>query len=247
MRILIKNPDFYYYQGYHDICVTFLLVLGEEGAFHVLNRLSRSHFKVFMEKTMESTSNLLELVPLLIGIEDPELAMFLKQSGVGTIYSLSWVITWFSHVLRNYDTVGRLFDVFMGSHKFLPLYLTAAILLYKRDEIIALDCDMASVHQYLGALLEQEEDSLPLERLLNHAMELMSLHAPESMAKKLDVIKEETRKKEAARRRMIVIRKLFSVRGFVEMATSKYGVASMTVLVVFAASIAQAYWAKNKV
>lgn len=29
IRILDHNPDMYYYQGYHDVCLTFLLVMNE--------------------------------------------------------------------------------------------------------------------------------------------------------------------------------------------------------------------------
>lgn len=243
MRVLIKNPELYYYQGYHDICVTFLLILGEEMAFHVVDRLSRTHLHVFMEKTMESTSNLLELVPLIIDKESPSLAMFLRASGVGTIYSLSWVITWYSHVLRSYDLVGRLFDLFIVSHKLMPLYLAVAVLLYKEDEILRLDCDMASVHQYLTRLLEAEEESLPFERLITNALTLSKMYPPDEISEQLATLAAARRS--ADKSRMVALRRWFSC-SIRDLARSKYGFASVTILVVVAASFVQFYWNKNK-
>ena len=40
IRVLDKHPELHYYQGYHDVAITFLLVVGEEMAFHILERLS---------------------------------------------------------------------------------------------------------------------------------------------------------------------------------------------------------------
>ena len=40
IRILGKHPNLHYYQGYHDVAITFLLVVGEEMAFNILEKLS---------------------------------------------------------------------------------------------------------------------------------------------------------------------------------------------------------------
>jgi hypothetical protein len=45
MRVLVEHDELHYYQGYHDICVTFLLVLGEDLAFATLNVLSLQHLR----------------------------------------------------------------------------------------------------------------------------------------------------------------------------------------------------------
>lgn len=244
MRLLIKNPELHYYHGYHEICVTFLLVLGEEIAFHVVNRLSRTHLSVFMEKSMTGTSNLLELIPLLIDKESPSLGMFMRASGVGTNFSMSWAMTWYGQVLRNYDTVGRLFDLFIVSHKYMSIYLACAVLLYKEDEILRLDCDTTSVHQYLNRLLETEEESLPFERLISNALLLVKMYPPEKLAKELNLM-QRVRKREMTH--MIALRKLFSVQGMYDLARCKgYGFASVTILVVVAASFVQLYWNKSK-
>jgi hypothetical protein len=237
MRILIHNPSFFYYQGYHDICITYLLILGQEVSFHVVDRISQSHLKEFMQQSMERTSVLLEMIPLLLQQEDPELAAFIENSGVGTIFALSWVITWFSHVLRSYDTVGRLFDYFMCSDPVAPIYLSACLLMYKSDQILKLDCDMASVHSYLCRFLESEEEDIPFDRLMLDANSLMHKHPSEDMVRQAE--KRHQRKQEAlaaARRRP---GKSFSLLSMILSLMMKRKVLTLSLLVLISATVYQ--------
>lgn len=236
MRILIKNPSFYYYQGYHDICITFLLILGPELAFHVVNSLSRTHFKVYMEESMENTSILLDIILILVEKEHQALGQFLRRSGAGNIFALSWVITWFSHVLRNYETVGRLFDLFIASHPFMPIYLTASILLYRSDALLGRDCDMASVHQYLTRFIEEEEDELPFELLIQDAKTLMAKYPPEEME---DIVQENhkiMKQRENRRQQLRALANLLKFRGIVSFVFSKKGLISLSVMVALIAT-----------
>ena len=67
MWILVQNKDLHYYQGYHDIVVTFLLVLqSEELTFSCVERLSKSHLREHMNPTIEATSRLLDLIPVIL-------------------------------------------------------------------------------------------------------------------------------------------------------------------------------------
>ncbi|CAN0383613.1 unnamed protein product, partial [Hapterophycus canaliculatus] len=40
---------------------------------------------------------------------------------------MSWVLTWFSHDLQDLATVARLYDVLLGAHPTLILYISAAV------------------------------------------------------------------------------------------------------------------------
>lgn len=194
MRILVKHPELHYYQGYHDICVTFLLVLGEEVSFIVLERLSINspkvsatvseysaggHLRVFMDKTMDNTTEILGYIYVLVKKENPKLRKFLEDSEVGVMFGLSWLITWFGHVLNKYDEVVRLFDLFLSSHPWMPMYLTTAIVLYRQDEIMEQECEMASVH----CLLSQFPDNLPIENLVVKSLQLFCNYPPEELIK----------------------------------------------------------------
>lgn len=59
VRVLLKHPHLHYYQGYHDVAITFLLVVGEEMGYHIMEKLSMTHLQSYMAKTMEETTYLL--------------------------------------------------------------------------------------------------------------------------------------------------------------------------------------------
>lgn len=69
----------------------------------------------------------LKIVLLLVGRVNPELRDYVEASGVGTIFSLSWLITWYGHVLNELKNIVRLYDFFLACHPLMPLYLAAAI------------------------------------------------------------------------------------------------------------------------
>lgn len=47
LRVLKRNPQLHYYQGYHDIVVTFLLVVKERHATALVEKLSTHHLRYF--------------------------------------------------------------------------------------------------------------------------------------------------------------------------------------------------------
>lgn len=195
MRVLVKNSELHYYQGYHDICVTFLLVLGEEMAFNIVNKLSKTHLRVFMDKTMERTVDVLGYLYPIIRKENRELYNFLEKSDVGVMFCLSWLITWFGHVLNRYTDVARLFDLFLASHSWMPMYLSAAIVLHREKKILEQECDMACVH----ALLSHLPDDLPFEELILNARQLFEMYPPKQLEAEEAPARELKKKMELSR------------------------------------------------
>uniref|UniRef100_A0AAZ3QVG4 Zgc:63863 n=1 Tax=Oncorhynchus tshawytscha TaxID=74940 RepID=A0AAZ3QVG4_ONCTS len=68
--VLQKNPALHYYQGYHDIVVTFLLVVGE--------RMDIAMVRDFMDPTMDSTKHILNYLMPILDV-DPELHDFMLR------------------------------------------------------------------------------------------------------------------------------------------------------------------------
>lgn len=75
----MKYPHLRYYQGYHDVAITFLLVVGEAVAFRIMDRLSTDHLRECMEPTMEKTSYRLNYMYPLFQKVDPELHDFMER------------------------------------------------------------------------------------------------------------------------------------------------------------------------
>ncbi|MBN3303480.1 TBC20 protein, partial [Amia calva] len=180
LDVLKKNPQLHYYQGYHDIVVTFLLVVGERMAIAMVEKLSNHHLRDFMDPTMDSTKHILNyLMPILEQV-DPELHTFMQRAEVGTIFALSWLITWYGHVLSDFRHVLRLYDFFLASHPLMAIYFAAVIVLHREKEVKSSECDMASVHH----LLSQIPQNLPYEELISTAHELFTCYPPTLLAKK---------------------------------------------------------------
>ncbi|XP_025943910.1 TBC1 domain family member 20-like [Apteryx rowi] len=179
LHVLRAHPELHYYQGYHDIAVTLLLAVGERLAAALLEKLSAHHLRDFMDPTMDSTKHILNYLMPLLQRESSRLHDFMLRAEVGTIFALSWLITWYGHVLTNFHHTLRLYDFFLASHPLMPVYFAAAVVLHREEEVLACACDMPSVHQ----LLSRIPQDLPYESLVAKAQELFQRHPHAQLAR----------------------------------------------------------------
>eukprot|EP00934_Nitzschia_sp_Nitz4_P001422 Nitzschia sp. Nitz4//scaffold186_size43309//9188//11810//NITZ4_007316-RA/size43309-augustus-gene-0.16-mRNA-1//-1//CDS//3329539755//1422//frame0 len=162
-----------YYQGYHDVACIFMQVLGDnttEGgkpdlssqdplgldlACRVLCQVSYSHFRDNMRQNFLSLQTALKIViyPLLAVLDRP-VHDHLQDCDMEPFFCLSWVLTWFSHDVRDTNFCKRLFDAFISSHPLFVLYVCVAMMLHptNRKLILQTDCDFAALHQCLASL-----------------------------------------------------------------------------------------------
>ena len=45
LRLLAENPELHYYQGLHDVVLTFVLVTGEDLAYAIMSTLVHCHIR----------------------------------------------------------------------------------------------------------------------------------------------------------------------------------------------------------
>ncbi|XP_070500407.1 TBC1 domain family member 20 [Chironomus tepperi] len=190
LRVISKYPHLSYYQGYHDVAVTFLLVCGDEIAFHIMEILSTDHLVECMQKTFEIVQKRLLLIYAIVWRENKDLYEYLERSQCGLLFALPWYLTWFGHSLNHYRSVVRLYDYFLASEPLLPLYVTAAIVLYREEDIYREECDRASLH----CLLSQLPDELPFEYLLIQSEKLYAKYPPHNLHKDIEKIIEREQK-----------------------------------------------------
>ncbi|SBT79241.1 conserved Plasmodium protein, unknown function [Plasmodium malariae] len=62
----------------------------------------------------------------------------LKLSGTEFFFCLSWVVTYYSHVLTEFDRLARIFDTLLSNDGIFIIYFTGSIILYKREELLEL-------------------------------------------------------------------------------------------------------------
>lgn len=185
VNLLIKKPNLHYYQGFHDVCLTYMTIYGEEEAQIKLEHDIDTHFSIFMRPTMRETQEFLELIPVILGLHDKRTQIFLEQTEVGTIFALSWVITWFSHVIPNEHDVESIFTHLRGiSDPHLILYLCAEVVLYKKDELLQLEPEMSIIHHFLCQVPRKEK--LPIDELIVRACTSFQRWPPEFVKQKLE-------------------------------------------------------------
>lgn len=80
-RSIVKNDNiqFIYFQGYHDVAITFLLVVGEAVAFRIMEKLSTENLRECMEPTMEKTDYRLNYIYALLYNVDKDLHNFMDR------------------------------------------------------------------------------------------------------------------------------------------------------------------------
>jgi len=180
--VLEEENDLHYYQGYHDICVTVLQVCGAKLGQVVARELSRRHLRDYMCPTMDQTRMLLDFILPIIKEEDDELHDFLLESDVGTIFALSWVITWYGHVLSDHRFIVRLFDFFVSSHPLMPVFVAAAMVLHCADDVLDQECDMPTVHHHLVNIPNTLDLNNNLDEIIDFATRLYRSHPPSYLA-----------------------------------------------------------------
>lgn len=117
----------FFTQGFHDVCYTCLAVLGPDEAFAVLKQLVPKHFNVFMQETMDATSETLQLVFDLLQLTSPEIWFRFRALNFEPFFTLSWFLTWFTHILSDSNDIHRLYDLFMASEPSMLIYLSVSV------------------------------------------------------------------------------------------------------------------------
>lgn len=73
------------------------------------------------------------LVPVTNEWSNPLRCIF--RAEVGTVFALSWLITWFGHVLSDFRHVVRLYDFFLACHPLMPIYFAAVVSFFTKQKV----------------------------------------------------------------------------------------------------------------
>lgn len=129
--------------------------MGMTLACQVLNQVSRSHYRDAMRSDFNQLNAALRLIIMpLTAAFDAEVHSHLFDCEMEPFFALSWIITWFSHDVRDTSLVKRLYDFFISSHPLMSVYMSVAMMIHplNRIEILGADCDFACVHNVLADL-----------------------------------------------------------------------------------------------
>ena len=81
----------------------------------------------YLDADMNRTKVVIGHLQSLLVLEDPYLEQFITRSECAYYFSLSWLITWYGHVVCSQEESWRLMDLLLASHPFMSVYLAAAV------------------------------------------------------------------------------------------------------------------------
>jgi TBC1 domain family member 20 len=171
---LRRYPFLCYFQGYHDICQVFLLVLEPAWRARLVARLSILRIRDFLLPNLVPTVSQLRLIPDILEAADPKLRQHV--SGIQPFYALGGTLTMYAHDIQGYRDIVRLFDVLLVREPAFSIYMYAQIVLDRREELMDTPADDTSMlHFFLSKLPKR----LDLEGLITRTKILFEKHPPE--------------------------------------------------------------------
>jgi hypothetical protein len=175
-EVLRRQPYLCYFQGYHDICQVFLLVLEPKQRAKAVARLSCLRIRDFMLPTLAPALAQLRLIPAILYAANAELCHHLSQTQ--PFFALSGTLTMYAHDIQEYGDIARLFDVFLAREAIFSVYMFAQIVLQRSDELFDTPADEPEM---LHSILSKLPKPLDLERLISNTSLLFERHPPESL------------------------------------------------------------------
>ncbi len=128
IAILARNKHLYYYQGYHDLVSTVMLIVEDDHlAFTIAEYISINYMVDYMREDFDIVSQFMHFIFVIVKASDMELYQHMMKAKLEPFFATSWLITWFAHDLHDLHTVARLFDVLLSTHPIYIYYICAAV------------------------------------------------------------------------------------------------------------------------
>ncbi|KAK0671076.1 putative TBC1 domain family member 20 [Cercophora samala] len=175
-RTLRHHPYLSYFQGYHDICQVLLLTLPPPLQPAALAHLSLLRIRDFMLPNLLPAISQLRLLPDILRSSDPTLWRHL--SSTEPFFALSGTLTMYAHDITTLGEITRLFDILLSRDPVFSLYLFAAIVRSRREELLDIPEEEPEM---LHSVLSKLPQPLDIEGLISCAVELERRYPPEGL------------------------------------------------------------------
>ncbi|RPB10622.1 putative TBC domain protein [Morchella conica CCBAS932] len=177
VEVLRRHPMLCYFQGFHDICQVFLLVLGPRRAVPAVEHISLLRIRDFMLPSMSPALDHLHLLYPLLYAADKKLCAHISRTQ--PFFALAATLTLYAHDIQEYSDIARLFDVLLAMDPVFPVYLFAEIVLHRKEELFEIPDDEPEM---LHSILSKLPKPLDLEGLISRANLLLDTYPPESLS-----------------------------------------------------------------
>ncbi|KAI1001460.1 hypothetical protein K3495_g6739 [Podosphaera aphanis] len=175
-EVLRRLPYLSYFQGFHDICQVFMLVLSPKVRVPLVCRMSVLRIRDFMLPTFAHAIKQLQLIPSILYEVNPKLWRHLSTTQ--PFFALSGMLTMYAHDIQEYGQIARIFDVLIAREAVFSLYMFAQIILQRADELFLTPTDEPEI---LQSILSKLPKSLDIEILIQNTVSLFERHPPEEL------------------------------------------------------------------
>ncbi|KAJ2858911.1 GTPase-activating protein gyp8 [Coemansia erecta] len=151
--VLRKYPWLGYYQGFHELVLTFLCVFGSvRPATEAAKMVALFFVRDAMSSNLDNVLVQLQLLYVLLREISPDVHALLAELDVPPFFAISWVLTWFAHDIDGFDDMCRIYDFLIVSPPLQVVYMAAALVKRNERAILACERDFAIVHTTLAQL-----------------------------------------------------------------------------------------------
>ncbi|KAH9918040.1 rab-GTPase-TBC domain-containing protein, partial [Amylocystis lapponica] len=161
VAVFRKRQLLNYFQGYHDVISVLFLTLPEDLHMACAEKLSLHRLRDSMGASLEPVVGLLRILKRLLHLADPTFASLLEQNAPLPYFSLSHILTLFSHDVPTLPLIQHIFDYLLCRPPIVVVYLAAAVVLSRREEAHRSEDDgeEGMIHSLLSSLpVIYEED-----------------------------------------------------------------------------------------
>lgn len=176
VRTLRSHPMLCYFQGFHDIVQVIMLVLGADAAYMAVEAVSLLRIRDYMLPSMTPALKHLQLLPVILQAADMALAKHLTLPHEH--YALPAALTLYAHEIEQYSDIARLFDFILAHEPVMSIYLFAAIILSRREQLLEIPTDE---HDMLFFTLQKLPQPLDLEPLIRDTLRIFANHPPDRL------------------------------------------------------------------
>eukprot|EP01084_Bolivina_argentea_P150946 263541_1 len=137
--IFDENDELHYIQGFNDVTSVFYAVCNNEKlAQTISNKVARTLLSDYIMMSEDEHINVVnyKLIFDIIECHDKELRLYLDNAHDFISISISWLLTWFAHQIKDITIISRIYDYCLCSDKLISSYLSAALVIYLRNELL---------------------------------------------------------------------------------------------------------------
>jgi len=122
-------------------------------AFGILRKLAHEHLRDTLSPTLERIMKVMELVFPLLNKADAALYEMLQSCHLGSVFTLSWLLTWFSHNISAMSSISRIFDFLLAAHPAMGIYFCVGVIVQLKPYVMQLNAeDPVAVYHFFQKL-----------------------------------------------------------------------------------------------